>query len=221
MTVRVLVLILASDDMAIYRELQSIWRKYMKSNPYIDCYFYKGDPNLEVNAKLDNDTLWIKIQEHYCNIYEKTLRAFEFFSDKFERYDFIYRTNLSSFLVFDEYIKYCSSIPRNNFVSAIIGNYEDFTFPSGCGFTITPDLVLELLKENPQMVLIDDVSIGHWLSTRQIKIHPVRRVDFTNDTTSLLEYVPIKDVFHYRVKNNDRRLDLFIHSQLLRKYYNV
>lgn len=214
-------LILASDDMPIYKDLQSIWRAYMKTSPHIDCYFYKSDPNLENNAKLENDTLWIKLQENYDNVYEKTLRAFEFFADKFEQYDFIYRTNLSSFLVFDQYIKYCSTIPKTKFVSAVIGNYENFIFPSGSGFTMTPDIILELIKERPQMTLVDDVSIGKWLCTKHIPIHPVGRIDFIHDRTSLLEHVPIQNIFHYRVKNNDRRLDIFIHSQLLKKYYNV
>lgn len=224
MTTRVLMLVLASDDMPIYRDLQVLWRNYMKSNRQIDCYFYKGDPNLDVDAKLDGDTLWIRIEDQYSNIYEKTLRAFDFFAEKFEQYSFIYRTNLSSFIDLDTYMRYCSTIPRSRFVSGVIGNYQDFTFPSGCGFTMTPDLVVELIKEKPQLLMNDDVTIGKWLCTKHIPIHPVGRVDFTNDTTSLLELLPINNIFHYRVKNSDRKLDIVIYSKLLKKcalYKNI
>lgn len=218
---KVLMLILASDNLPIYRELQSIWRKYMSSNPDIDCYFYKGDPKLTVDSRLDNDTLWIKIDERLDTVYEKTIKAFNYFSNRMKDYDFVCRPNLSSFFVFDKYLDYCSTLPKSQCVSAFVGIHDGISFPSGCGFTMSSDVVLNLLQDNPKYVVMDDVTIGAWLMSKNITIIPARRFDFTNDRTEALIYVPIKDIFHYRVKNSNRNLDILIHSQLLKIYYNV
>ena len=214
---KVLMLILASDDSLIYRQLQDIWRAYMKSNSNIDCYFYKGDPTLPTEYKLDDDILWIRIEESLDTVYEKTLKAFQYFSEMLCNYDFVFRPNISSFVVFDKYIDYCNTIPKRNFVSAVVGEYGGYTFPSGSGFTMSTDIVLELVKDNPPAVFVDDVTIGKWLHLKNIPIHSVARCDYTTDSE-----IPIyrgTNAFHYRVKNTDRTLDLQIHKHLLKLHY--
>ena len=215
-------LVLASDTEPIYKEFQTIWKKYMKSNPNIDCYFYKGDPNLETEFKLDNDTLWIKIDESFETIYEKTLRAFEYFSEKLNQYDFIFRTNLSSFIVMDKYVEYCHTLPKQQFVSAVVGNAGYFNFPSGCGFTISTDLVLKLVNDKPLKIVEDDVTIGNWLYMNGIPIQPVSRCDFTNNLgISHFQNKNNSIIFHYRVKNDNRLLDIEIHEKLLLLFYGL
>lgn len=214
-------LVLASDNTNIYSRLQSVWRMYMHTNPHIDCYFYKGDPNLETDSKLDDDTLWIKIEENLDNVYEKTIRAFEYFSDKIENYDYIFRTNLSSFVVFDKYVEYCSQNPRTQFVSGYIGKHEEILFPSGCGFTMSTDIVLDLIRDRPPIVYLDDVSIGKWLMIKNIPILPADRVDLTNNSTGSLSRLTNNNTFHYRIKNDNREIDFIIHYHLLKKYYNA
>lgn len=214
---RILVLILASDNQPIYVELQSIWRKYMKSNPSVDCYFYKGDPTLETDVKLEGDTLWIRIEESLDTVYEKTLKAFEYFAGT---YDFVFRTNLSSFIDLEKYVNYCRTIPTSRFVSAFVGYYDNYTFPSGAGFTMSSDVVLDLVKDRPTHMFLDDVTIGRWLYQKGIPIQPVPRCDYTNDS-GLPEYRNgnSDNTFHYRIKNANRALDIEIHERLFGKIY--
>lgn len=221
MSVKVLMLILASDNEPIYTEFQTIWRKYMNSNGHIDCYFYKANPSIGEQAELIGDTLYVRTEEELDNVYQKTLKCFEYFKNKLNNYDFVFRTNLSSFIVMDKYIQYCLTIPRKRFVSGCIGTHESYTFPSGCGFTMSSDIVLELIEDNPECVFLDDVSIGKWLSIKGIKINGVNRFDFIHNSIEALNQIPIKDIFHYRIKNTDRRLDILIQRHLLKKYYAV
>jgi hypothetical protein len=101
--VKILVLILASDNKNIYIEFQKLWREYinMNTNIHFDCYFYKGKPRQSEKAILiDKNTLSLKIRENMKTIWDKTLMALDYFSDDFNsgKYDFVFRTNLSSFL---------------------------------------------------------------------------------------------------------------------------
>ncbi len=204
-TPKVLILILASDNQPVYREHQRLWRSYMKRNPNAHCYFYKGNPDMDEPAKLEGDTLYIKIEDTLDTVYEKTLRAFEFFAPVLPKYKCVFRTNLSSVVVFDRYIEYCRTVPEKNFCSAHIGYEEGVPFPAGAGFTLTPDLVLRLVEERPPRVVQDDVSIGHALRSWGIPIHSAPRVDFI-DRGLHEEYnrlVP-PQVFHFRIKQNTR-----------------
>jgi hypothetical protein len=216
-------LILASDGHVIYRQLEDVWRYYMKSNPNVDCYFYKGDPSLQDDYILKDDTLYIKIKDSLDTVYEKTLRAFRYFENDLYKYDFVYRTNMSSFVILNKYVDYCESLPRNRFVSAVVGNYGSICFPSGSGFTITPDLVAELIHDNPQLIEQDDVTIGAWMLTKCIPIIPVSRIDFIYDSNQSCiqnsEIMPTESIFHYRIKNINRENDIVIHRRLLAIFY--
>lgn len=219
---KILVLILASDTDPIYLQFQSIWRRYMKSSSHIDCYFYKGDPMLETEYKLDEDTLWIRMGESTDTVYEKTLKAFEYFATSLDTYDFVFRPNLSSFVIFDKYIDYCSTLPRQRSVSAFIGGQGADTFPSGSGFTMSPDVVLKLLNDRPLKVEQDDVTIGKWLYSNGIPIQPAARCDYIYGT-GIPHYHGGNeaDIFHYRIKNETRRLDVEIHEKLLNTFYGT
>jgi len=222
---KILMLILASDTDPIYIEFQKIWRKYMNSNPNIDSYFYKADPTLKEEALLvDKNTLLVKCEESFNTCYEKTLKAFEYFSPQFSKYDYILRPNLSSFIVFDHYLEFCKMLPKVNGCSAVIGTHTTIQFPSGAAFTLTPDLVMRLLQERPPYVVQDDVSIGNALKLWNIHILPAPRTDISYDKD--IEYIDSiisndKTIFHYRVKrlSGNRNIDVDILNKLVDKYY--
>lgn len=223
---KILMLVLASDTDPLYCAFQIIWREYMNKHPNIECYFYKGHPELQEDAFMsDKNTLLLKCSERFDTCYEKTLKAFAFFRPNFKKYDFIFRTNLSSFIVFNNYIELTKTWPKTDFCSAFIGTVDDGTqFPAGAGFTITPDLVERLLDENPPHITQDDVSIGYFLKKNNIPIHPVKRTDILlyQQYQYLGKIIEENDnIFHYRIKNIEgvRNIDIEIMKQLLNYYY--
>jgi len=196
---KILILVLASDTDERYIKLQSYWRRYMNSSPEIDCYFYKGDPTLQKDAVLDisSNTLWLKIPETWDTIRTKMKMAFNYFS--METYDYIFRTNLSSFVHFGRYIEYCKTIDiRNGFCSAVIGNDNGHTFPSGSGFTITPD-VAKLIAEADDKELMDDVYVGWCLHNLNIPIQPAKRLNF--HVRDDMKNIHDESVYHFRIKS--------------------
>lgn len=219
---RVLVLVLASDTEPVYREHQRLWRTYMQSNPSVDCYFYKGNPALESEAELRGDTLFLRIEDTLDTVYEKTLRAFAFFRPRLSEYAYVFRTNLSSVVIFDRYLEYCKTLPRTQFCSARVGDESTCLFPSGSGFTLTPDLVCRLVDEQPPLHIQDDVSIGRALKDWGIPITPAPRVDlFTPDCVDVLNGRIPSFVFHFRVRQvrGETLPELDVMQSLISYYY--
>jgi hypothetical protein len=215
----------------------------MRKNSNIDCYFYKGHPDLVKEEFLEDDTLWIRVPETLGTVYEKTLRAFESFVPRLHTYDFVYRSNLSTFVSFPHLLQYCQDLPRTNCCAAMIGGLpsEDvkrhsleskFTFPSGNGFILSPDLVRRLVVEKIPLVEQDDVTIGVALQNWGIKIAEFVRPDFRDDGYWFVNNYkllppneqnldPKKIMFSYRIKSFDRMKDVDVMASLIRKVYAV
>ena len=241
---RVLCLILASDTAPEYLKFQKLWRRMMKVNKNVDCFFYKGHPNLTQSEFLEDDTLWIKIDETLDNVYEKTLRAFEYFIPKLDKYDFVYRSNLSTFVSFEHMLKFCETLPKTMSCGAVAGGIppEDeqrnsikagFSFPGGNGFLLSPDLVKRLAEEKIPLVVQDDVTIGVALRKWEVRIQEFARPDYRDDghwfvnndnlidksTNWNLNPKPI--MFTYRIKSIDRTKDVEIMDSMIKNLYNV
>jgi hypothetical protein len=227
---KILVLILASDDQPLYKEFQKRWLKYMDRHPLFDCYFYKANPDQKEHMYLsDRTTLSIKMTESLGNVYEKTLMAFRFFRPHFDRYEFIFRTNLSSFLVFDTYLEYCKKCPKSNFCSAYTMPFYlrhdpsfQLRFPSGAGITFSPDVIELLLSDPPKKFSQDDVTIGIFLKEKKIQIVEAPHLTPKSIAEADIDNIPDSHphIYHFRLKTDaDRTTDLTLYDRLLTIYY--
>jgi hypothetical protein len=215
----------------------------MKVHPDVDCYFYKAHPDLTQPYFLEDQTLWIRMSENLTTVYDKTLRAFEYFGPKLHEYDFVYRSNLSTFPSFHHMLEFCATLPKTNCCAGIIGGIppEDevrhslnygFSFPGGNGFLLTPDLVRRIVEEKITLVEQDDVTIGIALHKWGVPITEFVRPDFRDDgfwyvnNNNLLEphdrnLNPKRIMFTYRIKSVDREKDAIVFDSLIRSVYNV
>jgi hypothetical protein len=226
-SIRVLVLIIASDDQPVYPELQKIWRAYMHNDPeHVEAYFIRGNPHLSSSYKVEGDILWTPTAESIKpGILNKTILSLEAFLPRIrEEFDYILRTNLSSFYVFPKLLEFLKTCPRKNFYGGSdIGHIS--TIGSGCGFLISPD-VAELLVRNKHHFLnnrsdYDDVIIGCFLGSRKIPLVHHKRITFTKLADWQRQRNNL-DAFHFRVKNPDHlrlRDDVYIQAQLLNIFY--
>ncbi|MCX6988703.1 MAG: hypothetical protein NTZ52_04285 [Chlamydiae bacterium] len=115
---KVLVLIIASDnfpgvDLVFpYPELKKIWRSYMHTNPNIEAYFIQGDPNLSSPYEIQGDVIWSKTEENLRpGILNKTLLSIECMLPRINEFDYVLRTNLSSFYVFPRLLHFLQTLP--------------------------------------------------------------------------------------------------------------
>lgn len=207
-------LVLASDG-PIYKKFQACWRRYMNSNPDITCYFYKAKPDLETDFVFNgSNTLFVKCKESWDTCWEKTLMAFRYFLPTVDTYDFIYRTNLSSFIYFGRYLEFCSGLPSAGVYSGFLGKHDGVVYASGSGFTLSRDMFKKVVEKGliQKKLIQDDVTIGAILNTG---IVPAKRINWTD--IGLLD--SDLQLFHVRLKSSNRDLDIKRYNQLIDKYY--
>jgi len=223
---KVLFLILASGG-GSYPKFEEQWKRYMNSNPSCECYFYKYSSVEE----LSGNTLFLKGTENMHNLYKKTLDALKFFEHRLDEFDFICRPNLSSFFIFDRYLKFLEGLPKTMCVEGVVGNHGGIPFPAGSGFSFTPDIAKILLKRQDKQFHIDDVTFGKVCKEIGIKIYrdktSPRRVDILKDSTytAMIEQIRSNPkIFHMRLKqtaSSNRSADLKNYTKLVDEFYNV
>lgn len=228
--IKILVLIIASEDKEVYPELEKLWRSYMHyDRDHIEAYFLRANPDLEVECKIVDDIVWVKTYENQIpGIINKTITAMELFLPRMREFNYILRTNLSSFYNFDRLLKFLENRPTDHFysgsdigTSAVIG--------SGCGFLISPDVV-QMLIHGKYCLLnnrshSDDFLMGCFFNNNGVYLTHHDRMDLMpiNVWNSMKDKIP-ENMFHFRVKNaEDLRLkdDIYIHSELIKMFYSL
>jgi hypothetical protein len=157
-------------------------------------------------------------------ILQKTIKGMEFIDSNYE-YDYIFRTNLSSFLIFDNFIKIVESLENNKVYCGVINDYYIKKYISGAGIFISKDLVKYLINnENKlQYNIVDDVAIGYLLQT--FIQNPLHRVDicinYFNENTAYnyINEIINNNHYHVRIKNSDRNLDIMYIDFLTNYFY--
>jgi hypothetical protein len=219
---KVLNLILASNGTA-YKPYEEQWLRYMNSNPQIESYFYKARGDIKGDYELSGNTLWIRMGDCMGNVYAKTLKALAFFRPRFAEFDFILRPNMSSMFLFDRYLKYLETLPTEKCVEGVYIHSHGYTYPSGCGFTITPDFAEILIDTNQLQYHMDDVTVGKVAKENGVV---VKTRDFLCVRPENVE-VAIKTLqdkpglFHLRFKTENRLKDAEAYGTVLSEFMNA
>lgn len=244
---KILVLIIASDDRPCYIKEQEVWRTHMHYNTRnVEAYFIKEDlyrakdfrilsSQKKVNflnhkSALCEDIIWFDTPSYTSSsIINKTILAFEAFLPRIDEFDFVIRTNLSTFYSFPRLLDFLKTAPKSNFYAGTIYKYElDDPFISGDGIILSTDLI-ELMVEEKELFLdnkvADDLFIGRFLASKGITaVEPVKRLDLVN--LSLWDQnkniIP-KSTFQFRVKHEDESLrlkdEIRIKEELIKMFY--
>jgi len=205
---KILILVIASDDKSIYIKEQAFWRSYMNSDPDIKVFFMKLDPNLAENAEVHGDVIYTKGKESYIpGILQKTVSTMEFCLERFGEFDYIFRTNLSSFVDLKKLKEFASKLPKKK---CYAGSIQAGKYCSGSGFFLSKDMV-ELIVRNMDAVqynLIDDVAIGMFMRDQNITMTAAPRVDITS-LEKWEHWLKGKahdpTLFHFRIKQSGKR----------------
>ena len=119
---QLIILIIASRS-KYYDIFAYCWLQYMNTFPNVRSFFLFSDENLEHDLLIDEHSITYKCAESYIpGILFKTIAA-ERFCQKYMSYDYILRTNLSSFIHIPRLSNFLSKQPKNDF---LFGNIEYF-----------------------------------------------------------------------------------------------
>jgi hypothetical protein len=232
-----LILILASDDCELSIEHRKIYQKYMYQNQNFKFIFTYGKLFGKVNdINYDHDIIYDDIEEIYPMTIHKTLRAFKDIVKEY-KFDFLIRTNLSTFWNLHNLDKYLDTLPKTNcycghtlyvpphFVNENRIDYYPYliNYCSGTSVILSYDLILLINNNNEKIKnIVEDVSVGEFLN-KQLSIPIIHNEMCILDDINIYENkINEKEIF-YRVKTTENRLhnDILIHKKLLKFIYNI
>ncbi len=164
----------------------------------IETYYYFGESS--DNVIIGDEIHTTDVETPKCT--EKMITTFDLIKNF--NFDYLVRTNSSSYLDKKMIYNFLLDKPRSGYYGGIIGNHNGISFASGALFTMSRD-VFNIVVDNLDKIncdLIDDVSVGDLL--RNFNIFPTN-VGFSRlDVVDVNEtYNPIiDDFYHFRFKKN-------------------
>jgi hypothetical protein len=221
---RILILIVSSDNLPVYKKEKELWRTYMTSHPEIDAYFIES--RLDVSTTyIENQTIYTHGEESYEQLSPKTLDALQFCMST--HYDYIIRTNLSMVWDFNALYTYLQNCPNERFYAGQYGPYYNkqtleywFHFVGGMGIIMSKD-VATLLLENREITEsfpdVDDINIGYTMHCLGVPIQLIRFFYWDK----CIDFVKSDSHFFYRMKqeNSDRENEPILIQKLLSVLY--
>ncbi|MDE3045533.1 MAG: hypothetical protein KGJ02_02670 [Verrucomicrobiota bacterium] len=235
-TPKVLVLIIASDDLPVYRAFQDTWRAYMHTDPkHIEAYFLKATPEMDRPFAIVGDTFVARAGEGLvpgsAGILNKTLIAFKAFLPRLHEFDYVLRTNLSSFFFFPDLLEFLKTLPAKHcYAGGPTG--KGSRVASGSGIILSTDVVKLLLFDYKKLFNdaseADDVLIGHFLWKKKIHFLSYQRFDIHRyDDWVAYKEGRVPHTFHFRTRTSDRSnpadlsYDVDIQRELLHMFYGI
>jgi hypothetical protein len=200
----ILILVLSVDDQNFYTNLykkqKDTWDSEIVDGVKTMYYFGNAEDNFIIK-----ENIYINIKEELTLCGYKTLKAFELIKNL--EFDYIFRTNSSSYVDKKLLLEFIKDKPKKNFYSGVIGNYNGLSFASGSGYFLSKDLLNYILENKSQWnhQLIDDVAVGIMMLQKNIKIFPGKRFDLTNEFYENLFHID-PYYYHYRCKMQSNRL---------------
>lgn len=180
---KILILVMSCQDEFFRNQVNTIkemWAKPILEGKYpnIDFIAYEGGYDKHEYDK-ENHILKVRCEDDLDNTYKKTYYAFSLINNNIE-YDYIFRTNTSTYVNVDLLNKFIQSLEDDNVVysselySLVESNvpYPLYLYGRGNGLILSKNVVNILLKEGMSFLYeerVDDVVIGNILNTYWIK----------------------------------------------------
>ena len=249
-----ILLVLASEDVPnqsvfrknqesskpLYPFMRSIYESYMFEHPDIKVLFVYGAGT--TFERKDYDLVYDDIPENYYpGMIAKTMTAIEHIDNTYD-YDYLIRTNLSTFWDFNNLANTLHTLPTNNCMAGTHVVMKDIAdnplnYVAGYDMIISRDLIKKIIPFKSEIIAdkvfcdMEDLAICNGVNNytefsmennfvnnpaSQMGMYP-----FTEETYSIRRtHQQRKQLNHFRVKNNtDRRIDKQILERLLLEIY--
>ena len=242
---KIVVLILSTSDkryISFKKAIEESWARNLRVKG-VKCFYYQG--GAQKNEIIEN-TIFLTANDDLKHTSVKLLDAFKLVLASFPETQLVYRTNLSSFIEAQNFLKfisrhdlnsdtYCGIKNKTNttkenfylnelmtFVFTVLQFFgKKFYFASGSGFFIGVNNIIKIIDDPKKLNYVDDVMIGYNLIDQPIKLIP-KRFDIKEHNKHkipLNEYNGLIDkdlLFHYRFKTKNRSND----SKNLKQFKN-
>ena len=154
---KLIILIIASHN-DHYDVFTKCWEEYMNKYTDVKSFFLYSDETIDSDILISKNAITYKYKEDYIpGILYKTIAGF-FFCNKKMSYDYIVRSNLSSFIHIPRLLDYMEDKEKNNIVAS---NVELIPLTSETN-TIALNETISNLKAIHENVIIPNNKIDDW-----------------------------------------------------------
>jgi hypothetical protein len=247
MTYDLIMLIISSNDLPVYKEFRNIISAYhAKYKDRVRHFYVEFKPDMDEDVLEIGEYIYVKgVESFHPGIYNKTMAAIRHINSKYN-YRHIIRTNVSSLWNLENTLAYQKWLPIFNFAGGILHEYnfitlEDnnnnvFNFITGTGIFMTKDVAdklsntilssdVSLVSNTIKLCAIteifpDDVSIGFILGKLGYELNHIGNEKWRlciNDSYSIDDFK--YNELYYRIKNNDRNIDIILFYKLYNQIY--
>jgi hypothetical protein len=149
----------------------------------------------------------------------KTILALKFLLENYE-FDYVCRTNTTSYLDVPKLLEHLEGQPRTNFYAGVVGSaFGDLEFASGAGILLSRDVVQRICDKAIAWKhgYIDDLALGEVVANLRkpsVPLVPLERLDlYTLEAAKEIEEKKILDHFHFRCKSSsaDETIEIMKH----------
>lgn len=171
----------------------------------VEILYYYGRKN---NNCIIGDKVFLDCEDSFSTMPKKAMLFFEKILQTYKDFEYVYFTNLSSYVRLDKIINIFKGIDNDKFYSGVIGYLNGVSFASGAGFFISRYLLDFIVKNKDKLnqSVMGDVAYGELLTNNGIKIVPQKRFDIIS--LDHLNQVCREDVinhYHFRCKQESNR----------------
>lgn len=225
----IILLVIASRSDFYDKLILNHWIRYIKyaesnyKNVKIYLIFGKNkfgkNTNIDLFNVIKENILLLDEEDNLIpGIFNKTIKAFEKINLSYD-YNYIFRTNLSSFIRIDLLLEKTKDI---NDIYGFIGNYNGINFISGAGMLLTKKNI-EYIQTNQNKInknLPDDVALSSIFNIKNISVenNKILRYDFLNNDLNI-DFKKLNKYYHFRIKNKNRDSDLIIFDKLYHYFF--
>jgi hypothetical protein len=161
----------------VYDRMLPILFNYYKQFENVFFYFtqMREEQNSEIILNEETNMIYVKGKEEPFNILKKTVESMKFIIKNHENeFDFLIRSNISTFINISLLDKFLSGVPKNRFYGGghvlkinwgNTGREFGSTFSQGTSIILSKDLVIHMCENNENLEhdLMDDVAIGRYV----------------------------------------------------------
>lgn len=237
----ILNLIITSYNFPLYSELVEQWKRYMNICPEVLSYFLVNDPSQFQNQKdygksfkIENEFIYFNVPEiPIPGIFEKTIKAMEIFSKQeimWNNVEYVIRTNLSSFYIWDRVISHMKDMPKTRLIGGGINMTPIPPYVSGCGMIMSKDmceLLISSFSDPSKFYLDDDRMIGKVFHDNGIELTdiprfniPYHEFDIKDFDELILQNIP-PEVFQIRTRCGTDEFRLLYGSKIYAKFIDA
>lgn len=154
----------------------------------------------------DGDVIRTSVPETYAMVTTKLFATLTHVVAT-EEFDYVLRTNTSSYIDRRALVEFAEDQPRSGYWGGFLGQHDGMTFTSGAGSLLSRDCVTAALDVPWDWSLIDDVALGRVLHSLGVEPRAIGRPVLTSPEEAA---TPDADAFMWRCKGVEVRNDVEI-----------